>query len=79
MARYLLTLDDDHHEEIDADTYVLEGPLTTFFQTRGGSTVVDSWAVRLASYRTANVLAVRRLVDVADGREPSQVYELRSA
>jgi len=29
----------------------VDGQLTTFFRTDAGGRVVDSWAVRLASYR----------------------------
>jgi hypothetical protein len=51
-----------------ADTYQQEGPLTTFFQTRPGRVVVDCWARRVASYRTADIVRIRsadavRLVD----------------
>lgn len=42
-----------------ADTYQQEGPLTTFFQTRTGRSVVDCWARRLASYRTADIVRIR--------------------
>lgn len=44
-----------------ADTYQLEGPLTTFFSTDSGRRVVDCWSVRLASFRTADVVCIRRL------------------
>ena len=44
-----------------ADTYQLEGPLTTFFSTDAGRRVVDCWSVRLASFRTADVVCIRRL------------------
>lgn len=43
----------------DADAYAQEGPLTTFFQGRDGRTVLDAWARRLASFRTADIVAVR--------------------
>ena len=33
----------------DADTYQLEGPLTTFFRTEADRPVVDCWSVRVAS------------------------------
>ncbi|HEX3540815.1 MAG TPA: hypothetical protein VHT75_10280 [Acidimicrobiales bacterium] len=47
-------------EVIDgADTYQQEGPLTTFFQTRPGRSVIDCWARRLASYRTADIVRIR--------------------
>jgi hypothetical protein len=34
--------------------------MTTFFRTDGGRGMVDSWAVRIASIRTAELLLVRR-------------------
>jgi hypothetical protein len=43
-----------------ADTYAQEGPMTTFFRTDGGRGRVDSWAVRVASIRTSELLLVRR-------------------
>jgi len=42
-----------------ADTYQQEGPLTTFFQTRPGRSVIDCWARRVASYRTADIVRIR--------------------
>ena len=42
-----------------ADTYQQEGPLTTFFQTRPGRAVIDCWARRVASYRTADIVRIR--------------------
>ena len=42
-----------------ADTYTQEGPLTTFFRTDAGRRVVDSWAVRLASFRTSEIARIR--------------------
>ena len=42
-----------------ADAYAQEGVLTTFFQSRDGRAVVDSWARRLASYRTADITRIR--------------------
>lgn len=45
----------------DADTYQLEGPLTTFFRTEADRPVVDCWSVRVASFRTADVVRIRRL------------------
>jgi hypothetical protein len=49
----------------DADTYLQEGPLTTFFRTDAGRRVVDSWAVRLASYRTSEIARIRFVDDDA--------------
>ena len=48
-----------------ADTYQQEGPLTTFFRTDAGRRVVDCWAVRLASFRTAEVTKIRRVEPAA--------------
>src|SRR6185369_16497324 len=44
-----------------ADTYQQEGPLTTFFRTEPGRRVVDCWSVRLASFRTAELVRIRRV------------------
>ena len=43
-----------------ADAYQQEGPLTTFFSLRDDRHVIDSWSVRLASYRTSDISAIRR-------------------
>jgi hypothetical protein len=62
---YEVTISDGSVDVVDgADSYQQEGPLTTYFST-GPGRVVDSWSVRLASYRTASILRVRR-VDCAD-------------
>lgn len=59
---YEVTICDGGHEVVaGADTYQLEGPLTTFFSTDAGRRVVDSWSVRLASFRTVDVVCIRRL------------------
>ena len=66
MARFLVTLTDEHTEEIDrADAYQQEGPLTTFFSLGPGRQVIDSWSTRLASFRTADICTVRRVDDTA--------------
>ncbi|MGI8758850.1 MAG: hypothetical protein ACR2K0_06045 [Acidimicrobiales bacterium] len=44
-----------------AQTYQLEGPFTTFFSTEADRRVVDCWSVRLASFRTADVVRIRRV------------------
>jgi len=48
-----------------ADAYQQEGPMTTFFRTAGQRRTVDSWSVRVASFRTADILIVRRVEDSA--------------
>lgn len=48
-----------------ADAYQQEGPLTTFFRTEPGRRVVDCWSTRMASYRTAEVVRIRRVEPAA--------------
>lgn len=61
MASFAVTLNDQSTDVVDgADAYQLEGPLTTFFAFSDNRRVVDSWSVRLASYRTADISAIRR-------------------
>ncbi len=65
MAQFEVTLRDRTVERVgDADAYQQEGPMTTFFRTDGRVTV-DSWATRVASVRTAEVLLIRRSDEVA--------------
>lgn len=70
MAQFEVLLSADRVECIHgADAYQLEGPLTTFFRLGGSRTVIDSWSTRLASFRTVDIVAIRRLgrVDVDPG------------
>lgn len=61
MACFEVTLNDRTVEVVDgADAYQQEGPLTTFFALRSERQVIDSWSIRLASFRTADIVAVRR-------------------
>ena len=56
---YVITLVNDGVELVEgADAYQQEGPLTTFFRTAPGRTIVDSWSTRLASFRTADIRKV---------------------
>jgi hypothetical protein len=57
---YEVTFADERIEHVSgADAYQLEGPLTTFFSTAPGRTVVDCWSTRVASFRTADIRAIR--------------------
>ena len=38
--------------------------MTTFFRTGSGRNVVDTWSTRVASFRTSEVIVIRR-VEVA--------------
>jgi hypothetical protein len=49
-----------------ADAYQQEGPMTTFFRRGQGREVIDSWSTRIASFRTADLLAVRRCEAAVD-------------
>ncbi len=61
MATFHVTLADQTTIDIeDADAYQQEGPLTTFFRLDDGRRVIDSWSTRLASFRTVDIVAVRR-------------------
>ena len=59
MAYEVTTTEGGVEQVTGADTYVQEGPLTTFFRTDAGRRVVDSWAVRLASFRTSEIARIR--------------------
>jgi hypothetical protein len=67
---YEVVISDGSVEQVSgADTYLQEGPLTTFFRTDAGRRVVDSWSVRLASYRTSEIARIKR-VDGGDTFAP---------
>ena len=72
----LLAGDDDSHV-VTADAYAQEGPLTTFFCCESTHVRLDSWAERLASFRSAEIRAIRRLdtgkLSLRHGRRPSPV------
>ncbi|MCU0310457.1 MAG: hypothetical protein MUE36_05905 [Acidimicrobiales bacterium] len=62
MAIHEVTMRDQSVERIaGADAYAQEGPLTTFFRTDPDRRLIDRWSIRLASFRTTDVTAVRRL------------------
>ena len=62
MATYELTLKNGTVEIIEgADAYQQEGQMTTFFLNGVGRQVVDCWSTRLASFRTSDVLIIRRV------------------
>jgi hypothetical protein len=81
MSRYRVTLKDHSTEEIDdVDAYQQEGQMTTFFRTGSDRQVVDTWSTRVASFRTSEILAIRRLEAVAAGAGLGGVVtELRAA
>ena len=71
MALYAITLTDQSTDFVEgADAYQQEGPLTTFFALADDRRVIDSWSVRLASYRTSEISAIRR------GRRSSGITDI---
>jgi hypothetical protein len=67
-VRFHVTLKDRTVEVVDgADAYQQEGQMTTFFRTAEGRHVVDCWSRRMASFRTSEILIIRRLDGVAYG------------
>jgi len=61
MPTFEVILRDGAVETVDgADAYQQEGPMTTFFRRGDGRDVIDSWSIRMASFRTADLTIVRR-------------------
>ena len=82
MASYQITLKDRTTDRIDgADAYQQEGQMTTFFCTASGRNVVDTWSTRVASFRTSELVAIRRIDAEAPGATTGigVVAELRTA
>jgi hypothetical protein len=68
MSSYHVTLKDRTTELIDgADAYQQEGQMTTFFRRDQGRQVVDCWSTRVASFRTSEILIIRRRIPDAQG------------
>ena len=62
MPIYEVTMQDRAVEQITgADAYQQEGQMTTFFETAGHRQVVDTWSTRIASFRTSEVVIIRRV------------------
>jgi hypothetical protein len=56
-----VTLTDETVESVQgADSYCLEGPLTTFYGN-DRPRPLDSWSVKVASYRTECIARIRRV------------------
>ena len=79
MSSYRVTLKDRSTEEIDdVDAYQQEGQMTTFFRTGSDRQVVDTWSTRMASFRTSEIIAIRRL-DAVAAAAVAPLADLRSA
>ena len=54
-------LDDDSVERVEqADSYQLEGPLTTFFDNDSRPGGLGAWSVKVASFRTDRIVRIQR-------------------
>jgi len=54
-------LADDSMEVVEqADSYQQEGPLTTFFDNASRPGGLGAWSVKVASFRTEQILRIRR-------------------
>ena len=63
MSTFDVTLSNGTVERVvGADAYDLDGPLTTFFTSASAKETLDAWSTRLASFRSADVLMVRRVL-----------------
>ena len=59
---YEITLRGDSVEWVGgADAYQQEGQMTTFFRHGSGRQVIDAWSTRIASYRTSEIVKIRRV------------------
>lgn len=47
-------------EVFGANAYVQEGPLTTFFHSGRSRAAIDSWAERVASFKTTDIRRIIR-------------------
>jgi hypothetical protein len=64
----------------DADSYEQEGPLTTFFDRNGGGRLASAFAVRVASFRTAKIVEVRRGTEMSiAGASGGAIGDLQSS
>lgn len=67
VAIFTVCLTNDRTETVSGATaYQPEGPLTTFFAANSTRGVIDSWATRVASFRTADLVSIRRQIISAD-------------
>ncbi|MCU1455297.1 MAG: hypothetical protein JWN46_3443 [Acidimicrobiales bacterium] len=76
MPSYEVTLKDRTVERITgADAYQQEGQMTTFFRIASQRQVVDTWSTRIASFRTSEVIVIRRF----EAEPAASVAPLRTA
>ena len=60
MAFEVMLADDSVERVESADSYQQEGPLTTFFDNASRPGGLGAWSVKVASFRTEQILRIRR-------------------
>ena len=60
-VRYEVTLTDGIIEVDGANAYGPDGRMTTFYRCRDDREAIDSWATRVASFRTADIVRILRV------------------
>ena len=68
LVRYEVTVADGVIDVDGADAYAPDGAMTTFYRCRDGRHTIDSWATRVASFRTADIRRVVRIEAPAPAR-----------
>lgn len=66
-----VVLTDRRIECLSADAFTQEGTMTSFFVLGDGRRIIDTWATRVASVRTSQILLVRRLD--AEAADPATI------
>lgn len=61
LVRYEVTVADGTVVVDGADAYAPDGALTTFYRCRDDRSTIDSWATRVASFRTSDIHRIVRL------------------
>jgi hypothetical protein len=60
VAHDVVLADGEVIEVLGANAYVQEGPLTTFFHSGRSRAAIDSWAERVASFKTTEIRRIIR-------------------
>lgn len=71
--------DGSHQVVAGVDAYQQESSMTTFFRNEHGRQSVDCWSVRVASFRTDQILAIRRQEALGQAETEASVRHLHPA
>lgn len=61
LVSFHVTVRDGTIEVEGADAYAPDGTMTTFYRCRDGRHTIDSWATRVASFRTSDIVRIVRV------------------